>query len=75
MEADEIIERFCLLQQEVVEAIFGYSYPADCFCGSGAKWEREGYDGTVENGYRNAGKALDFIESAVREKIERVRYD
>lgn len=68
MEASEVIERLCKLQAEVCIQI-GRGEAADCFCGKGGFWGAEGYDGTHEGGYRNDGKALEFIEAAVREKL------
>lgn len=65
MEAKEVIQRLCKLQSEVYEHI-GQSDAADCFCGEGGFWQTGEYDGTHEHGYRNDGKALEFIERAVR---------
>lgn len=69
MDAQEVIERLCKLQAEVWEAVCNPAESADCFCGKGGFWHCEGYDGTFDGGYRNSGKALEFIERAVREKI------
>lgn len=69
MNADEVIERLCKLQQEVQEHL-GFDYSADCFCGKGGFWKAEGYGGTFEQGYRNDGKALEFIENAVRQALQ-----
>lgn len=69
MEAKEIIQRLCKLQQEVYEQIHQDS-SADCFCGEGGYWvTSDKYDGTHEGGYRNDGHCLEFIEQAVREKL------
>lgn len=62
----EVIERLCKLQEEVSTAI-GYEHPADCFCKKGGLWQSPSYD---ESSYQNAGKALAFIERAVRQKIK-----
>lgn len=70
MESTEAIERLCKLQSEVQERVIGYGHSADCFCGKGGFWGCDGYDGSFEGGYRNDGKAIEFIESAVREKLE-----
>ena len=70
MEAKEVIARLCELQARVGDHV-GWEYAADCFCGKYGLWGIGGYDGTKANGYRNDGKALEFIEQAVKEKIER----
>lgn len=70
MEAKEVIERFCKLQRLAAEQV-GFVYAADCFCQQSGFWGAQGYGGTFDTGYRNDGKALEFIEQAVREKIER----
>lgn len=72
MEAKEVIGRLCLLQGVVTEHI-GFDYAADCFCKESGFWSSDDYGGTFDEGYRNDGKALEFIEQAVREKIERER--
>ena len=66
--ADEIIERLCQLQRQVVEQHFGFDRPADCFCGKsgfGAVHARS-------SSFRNDGHVLEFIELAVREKLRLV---
>lgn len=68
MNASDVIERLCLLQTAVAEHI-GFEHSADCFCGKGGFWGADRYDGTQMGGYRNDGKALEFIESAVRKAI------
>lgn len=72
MNASEVIERLCKLQEEV-QSVFEYQNAADCFCGKGVYWNMIGYDGTYDNGYRNDGKALEFIEQAVREKLSTIK--
>lgn len=69
MDAQDAIERMCNLQTEVQEHLGEWGYSADCFCGKSGFWSGEKYDGTFANGYRNDGKALEFIEQAVRERI------
>ena len=69
LSAKEVAARMCRLQEEVCSAI-GYDHPADCFCGQGGFWKVPSYDGTIENGYRNDGHVLEFIEAAVRDKIK-----
>jgi hypothetical protein len=68
MKHTEVIERLCNLHSEAAGHI-GYEFAADCFCGNGGFWHVEGYN--PERDYRNDGRALQFIEAAVREKIER----
>lgn len=71
MDANEVIERLCKLQAEVYAKLD--CGPADCFCGQSGFWGAEGYDGTFDGGYRNDGTALEFIEQAVREKLNNGR--
>lgn len=68
LSADDVIERLCNLQAEV-QAAFCHNTAADCFCGKDGFWGSEGYGGTLEEGYRNEGKALEFIEQAVRKEL------
>jgi hypothetical protein len=63
----EVIERLCKLQSEAAGHV-GHEYAADCFCGKSGYWDTKEY--RPDRDYRNDGKALDFIESAVREKIK-----
>ena len=70
MDAKKVIERFCVLQRTAAEHT-GFEYAADCFCKQSGFWGSDDYGGTFEEGYRNDGIALEFIEQAVREKIER----
>lgn len=70
MEAKEVIERFCVLQRTAAEHV-GFEHAADCFCRQSGFWGASSYGGTFDEGYRNDGKALEFIEQAVREKIAR----
>lgn len=69
MNVDEVIKRFCELQAKVQEHL-GYDNAADCFCQRSGFWGADGYGGTFEEGYRNDGAALSFIEKAVQEKID-----
>jgi hypothetical protein len=68
MEAKEVIERLCELQAEVWERL-SYDGAADCFCQQSGFWDADGYDGSFSGGYRNDGKAIEFIEQAVHEKL------
>ena len=70
MNAQEVIEKFCLLQAAALEHI-GFDNSADCFCGKAGFWHCEGYGGTFEEGYRNNGAAIEFIRQALIEKIAR----
>lgn len=68
MTRKEIINRLCLLQQEVSEHLDDYANTAsDCFCGEGGFWGTLGYSDEI--GFHNDGVSLEFIEAAVREKI------
>lgn len=73
LSAQEIIERLCKLQDEVWNQISNGLDSADCFCGKGGFWQSKDYGGTFEQGYRNAGEPLEFIEKAVREKLAAMR--
>lgn len=80
MNAADVIARLCLLQAEVSRHIDPESHhAADCFCREGGLWPRGrsplkgDYDGTEENGYRNEGKSLAWIERVVHERIETER--
>ena len=64
MKPEEIIERLCLLQSEVNEHM-GWKHSADCFCKKGGFWDMK----NPENYYHNEGKALEFIEEAVRKEM------
>lgn len=33
MEKDEVISRFCALSNKVMDKVYEFSEPADCFCG------------------------------------------
>lgn len=70
LDAGKIVERLCKLQEEV-RAFLNDDLPADCFCGEGGFWSSypDDYGPTHEQGYRNAGSCVEFIEQAVREKI------
>ena len=70
MDAKEVIKRLCTLQSAVREHI-GFEHASDCFCKQSGFWGADSYGGTFEEGYRNDGIALEFIEKAVNEKIER----
>ncbi len=71
----DVIERFCKLQSKVADYLNEYhKYSSDCFCGRGGYWinKENKYDGTAEMGFRNDMKSVEFIESAVAEKIIRL---
>lgn len=70
IDAKEAVKRMCALN-ETVAAHLRYEHPTDCFCGHGGFWGAERYDGTVEGGYRNDGVTIEFIATAVAEKIQR----
>ena len=68
MTRDETMQRLCIIMGEAQDHI-GWDYAADCFCGHDGFWFVDGYN--PHTGYRNDGKSVEFIEAAVREKIER----
>ena len=70
MDAKEVIERFCVLQGTAAAHV-GFEHAADCFCKQSGFWGGDDYGGLFAEGYRNDGEALEFIEQAVLEKIER----
>jgi hypothetical protein len=72
LDRDRLIERLCALQEEVWKAM-GRGEPADCFCGKGGYWKTKEYGPTYEEGYRNAGHALEFIERATWAALRRRR--
>jgi hypothetical protein len=55
MTRQETIEKYCALQTRVADFMKN-EFAADCFCKD-------------EPNYKNEGKAFDFIQSAVEEKI------
>jgi hypothetical protein len=65
VEASEVIERLCRLVGEVYGRMDG-STASDCFCGRHGLWGARGYGGTIASGYRNDGRALEFVEETVR---------
>lgn len=64
-DAHAIIRRLCALQAHVVTEVLGHDHPADCFCGDEGFWPLASADD-----YRNAGKAIDFIEEATLAAIQ-----
>lgn len=68
MKHTDVMQRFCILMGEAQEHL-GWDHAADCFCGHGGFWRVNGYN--PHRDYRNDGKSVEFIEAAVREKIER----
>jgi len=64
---DQVIRRLCELQEEAAEVV-GYDQPNDCFCGHGGLWDVPDYAADPSR-YMNSGKALEFIEQAVRSAI------
>lgn len=67
-DAQVVIRRLCALQAHVVTEVLGHDDPADCFCGDDGFWPLESADG-----FRNAGKAIDFIEEATLAAIKKAR--
>ena len=68
MKHTDVIQRFCKLMGEAQDHL-GWDHAADCFCGHGGFWFVDGYNPHTD--YRNDGESVEFIEAAVREKIER----
>jgi len=60
MTRDETMRKLCNIMGEAQEHL-GWDYAADCFCPNSR---------ISESDYRNDGKSVEFIEAAVREKIE-----
>lgn len=64
-QAQQIIRRLCTLQSLVVHAKFPeFDEPNDCFCGESGFWPLDDPDR-----FRSSEQAVDFIESAVLEKL------
>ena len=61
MTRDETMQRLCIIMGEAQDYL-GWDHAADCFCFKSQ---------FSESDYRNDGKSVEFIEAAVREKIER----
>lgn len=73
LNAIETIERLCSLSSKVLGHL-GYKNACDCFCGMGGLNREKNVDIkalTYENGYRNDGIVLQYIEKAVMQKIHR----
>ncbi len=64
MTRDQVLEHVCQTVGIAYYSIGNFDHPSDCFCGS----DRQGA------GYQNAGYALEFVRSAVREKLTREGY-
>lgn len=62
--ASYVKERLCKLMAWAVQHSGGFQFASDCFCGQGGYWWSDQYGGTFEDGYRNEGKAVMWIESA-----------
>lgn len=61
MTQDEVIIRFCKLQEEVSKAIADYSKANDCFC-------PEKTHPTMS--FQSSGASLEYIEEAVRARLK-----
>jgi len=64
----DAVARLCALQKEVVDAVFGYDAPNDCFCRDP---ERGGSNWSLDS-FRHSGQSIRFIEEAVREKLAKL---
>lgn len=69
MTRKEIVDRYCLLASEVWAATIDPIHPNDCFCTSGGFWGSPSYS---DEGFRNDGQALEFIERVVRAELARL---
>lgn len=70
----EYIGRLCRLQQDVAEQVLGYDESYDCICGEGGFWHLDNTWPEPNIHWSNSGVAVEFIEQAVAEKIERERH-
>ena len=71
-----IISRLCKLQSEVASYQGSGEHAADCFCGEGGFWDLDNYsDKTEFSGWKNDGKALEFIEETVRKALKEATCD
>lgn len=69
LSSQDVIERLCKLQERVSRH-FKHRFSSDCFCGKGGQWLwNKEYGGTYEQGYRNSGYALKFIEHVVHRRL------
>lgn len=67
-EAQALIRRLCSLQARVVDEVIGCDISSDCFCGDSGFWPL-----TSAEAFRNAGKAIDFIEEATLAALKKAR--
>jgi len=61
MKKTEVVKRFCKLSNLVAEKQFGWTLPADCFCGTNPLAD--------PTGYAFAEEIMAFIEDAVKKAI------
>jgi hypothetical protein len=71
LDAGDVIARLCKLQERV-RSRWGHGEPADCFCREGGFWKSKDYGPTYEQGYRNSGETLEFIERACSPEAQAV---
>ncbi len=71
LDAGDVIARLCKLQERV-HSRWGHGEPADCFCREGGFWKSKDYGPTYEQGYRNSGETLEFIERACSPEAQAV---
>ena len=57
---DEVTKRFCLLSEKVMEQVFKYNRPADCFCNESQ---------IPDEHFIYSVAVMEFIEKAVNEQI------
>jgi len=63
---DAAIRRACKIASHVSKRVHRYRYATDCFCGY-----REKLDGHASLTFANSGRALDFIDETVKQRIRR----
>jgi len=60
MSKDQVIKQFCQLSSKVMDRVFSFSKPADCFC-----------ENKESVNYQYSPEVIEFIKQAVQEKLDR----
>lgn len=68
------IRRLCRLQESITAEVLGHDLSHDCICGEGGFWHLDDTWPQPNHYWSNDGAAIEFIEQAVAEKIERDRH-